>query len=85
VGAYVSGLTGSGLTLTYNNGTPQVIARNGFFAAATGVAIGTPYRVAIASQPASQTCVLSNAKGTVAGANVTSISVFCPQPVGRRA
>jgi 6-phosphogluconolactonase (cycloisomerase 2 family) len=30
-----------------------------------------------------QTCVLSNGSGTIATANVASISVYCPKPVGR--
>jgi 6-phosphogluconolactonase (cycloisomerase 2 family) len=83
--AYVSGLTGTGLTLTYNGGTPVAINRNGPTVMASSLAIGTLYAVAIAGQPANpaQTCVLSNGSGTIATANVTSISVYCPNPVGR--
>ena len=84
---YVSGLTGTGLTLTYNGGSPVAISRNGPTVMASAVAIGTPYTVAISGQPASptQTCILSNGSGTVTTANATSISVYCPNPVGRLA
>lgn len=83
VGGYVSGLAGSGLTLNYNGGAPISVSGNGGFTAATGVAVGTTYSVAIAAQPTNpaQTCVLSNGGGSVGTANVASIIVFCPQAV----
>jgi 6-phosphogluconolactonase (cycloisomerase 2 family) len=83
--AYVSGLAGSGLTLSYNGGAPIAVSRNGAFTAASGLAIGTAYSVAVVGQPTNpaQTCVLSNGSGAVATANVTSIMVFCPQAVGQ--
>jgi 6-phosphogluconolactonase (cycloisomerase 2 family) len=85
VGGHVSGLAGSGLTLSYNGGAPLAVPRNGAFTAAINVAIGTAYTVAIVNQPTnpSQPCTLSNGSGTVGTVNVTSISVFCPQSVGR--
>lgn len=85
VGGYVSGLAGSGLTLSYNGGAPIAVSRNGAFIAASGLAIGTTYSVALVGQPTNpaQTCVLSNGSGAVGTANVTSISVFCPQAVGQ--
>jgi 6-phosphogluconolactonase (cycloisomerase 2 family) len=87
IGGYVAGLTGSGLTLSYNGGAAIAISRNGAFTSATGVTTGTAYSVTIVGQPTSpaQTCTLSNGSGTVASANVTSVNVFCPQPVGRLA
>ena len=85
VGGYVSGLAGSGLTLSYNGGAPMAVSRNGAFVAASGLAIGTTYSVALVGQPTNpaQTCELSNGSGAVGTANVTSISVFCPQAVGQ--
>jgi len=83
LGGYVSGLTGSGLKLTYN-GTPLPITRNGAFTASTAVTTGTSYTIAVATQPTNpaQTCVVSNGSGTVGTANVTSVRVFCPQAAG---
>jgi hypothetical protein len=82
--AYVSGLAGSGLALSYNGGAAISVTRNGALIFASGVAIGTPYSLAIAGQPTSpaQTCVLSSASGTVGTTNAT-ISVLCPQSVGQ--
>lgn len=83
VGGYVSGLTGSGLELTYNGG-PFPVSRNGAFTASTAVTTGSTYTVTIATQPTNpaQTCAVSNGTGTVSTADVTSVRVFCPQAVG---
>lgn len=83
VGGYVSGLAGSGLSVSYNGRAAIPVSRNGGFIAASGLAIGTVYSVAIVAQPTNpaQTCVLSNGSGTVGTANVASIMVFCPQAV----
>jgi 6-phosphogluconolactonase len=84
VGGYVSGLTGSGLKLSYN-GAPLPISRNGAFTASTAVTTGSTYMIAIATQPTNpaQTCVVSNGSGTIEAASVTSVRVFCPQAAGR--
>ena len=37
----------------------------------------SPYSVTIFTQPAGQTCTVSNGGGTLAGANVTGVSVSC--------
>lgn len=78
---YVAGLTGPGLTLSYNGGTP--IAINGPIILASNVPYGTAYSVAIASQPTNpaQTCTISNPSGTVGTFDV-SVLVYCPRPVG---
>lgn len=96
VSGYVAGLTGSGLTLSYNGGTPVAITRDGAIRLATNVPIGTNYSVAIAHQPTNpaQTCAISNPSGTVAlqsarqftvGGVTTfdvSVLVYCPRPIG---
>ena len=96
VSGYVAGLTGSGLTLSYNGGAPVAITRDGPIRLATNVPIGTNYSVAIANQPTNpaQACAISNSSGTVAlqsarqftAGGVTtfdvSVLVFCPRAVG---
>lgn len=84
LGGYVSGLTGSGLKLSYN-GAPLPISRNGAFTASTAVTTGSTYMIAIATQPTNpaQTCVVSNGSGTIETASVTSVRVFCAQAAGR--
>jgi len=84
VGGYVAGLNGSGLSLSYNGGTAVGISRNGAFTSVTDAATGSTYSVTIVSQPTNpaQTCTVNNGSGTVGTANVTSISVYCPQAIG---
>lgn len=80
---YVAGLIGSGLTLSYNGGTPVAITPNGAIVLAANVPIGTTYSVAIANQPANpaQTCTISNPSGAVGNFDI-SVLVYCPRTVG---
>jgi 6-phosphogluconolactonase len=84
VGGYVSGLVGSGLTVSYNGGAPIAVARNGAITFAQSAPAGTQYSVAVAGEPGGpqQKCTVANGSGTVGNANVTSISVYCPQAAG---
>ena len=79
---YVAGLTGSGLTLSYNGGTPVAMTRNGANILATNIPSGTEYSVAIANQPTNpaQTCTISDPNGTVS--LDVSVLVYCPRAVG---
>ncbi len=80
---YAAGLTGSGLTLSYNGGTPVAITRNGAITLAPNLPIGTEYSVAIGNQPTNptQTCTISNPSGAVSNFDV-SVLVYCPRAVG---
>jgi 6-phosphogluconolactonase (cycloisomerase 2 family) len=80
----VAGLTGSGLTLSYNGGVPVAISRNGLFTLAPAVLVGTKYSVGVATQPTNpaQTCAVSNGSGVVGNGDVFSVLVYCPQAVG---
>ncbi len=80
---YVGELTGSGLTLSYNGGTPVAITRNGAITLAMNLPVGTKYSVAVANQPTNpaQTCTISNGSGAVGNFDV-SVLVYCPQAVG---
>ena len=78
VGGNVSGLTGSGLVLSLNAGAQTLpVAASGAFTFPTGLADTSPYAVTIGTQPAGQTCTVSNGSGTIAGANVTNVAVAC--------
>ena len=81
VGGVVGGLAGSDLILR-NNGTDDLtVTEDGAFTFATAIESGRTYEVSIAAQPTSpaQECTVtaSTAAGTVAEANVTSVSVQC--------
>lgn len=87
VGGSVSGLSGNNLRIEYDGDNVSLpaaltVAANGSFvfdAATTSAVTGTVYRLRILDQPTgpAQTCVLTGATGTVAGADVSSVRVVC--------
>ena len=78
VGGTVSGLVGTGLVLQVNGSGNLTIPANGTYAF-PGVVTGTAYAVTVLTQPATpaQSCVVTNGSGSVAGADVTNITVTC--------
>jgi hypothetical protein len=76
VGGQVSGLTGT-VTLQNNGADDLVVGANGSFTFSTALADGSGYAVTVASQPAGQTCTVTNGGGTIAGADVTNVTVTC--------
>ena len=76
VGGSVFGLSGT-LVLENNGGDNLTINSNGSFTFATPVAQGAPYNVTVLTQPATQTCTVTNGSGTMGGANVTNVGVNC--------
>ena len=79
VSGEVSGLAGTGLVLQNNGGDNIAVSANGTFTFTTAVAVGAGYSVTVKIQPTGpmQTCTANNNTGTMAGANVTSVSVIC--------
>ncbi len=82
VGGTLSGLAGNGLVLTNNAGDDLTLnaVNNGAFSFVTTVASGGAYAVAVKTQPngvAGETCAVASGDGTVAGADVTTVSVTC--------
>ena len=87
VGGAASGLAGAGLILTLNGGADLAVGGTGPFTFATPLANGASYTVAVKTQPVNpaQTCIVTNATGTVSGAPVSNVSVACTtntEPVG---
>ena len=78
VSASVTGLTGSGLTLTLNGASPTSAATNGTFALGAKLLSGATYAVAVQAQPTnpSQTCTVTAPGTTIAGGDVT-VPVAC--------
>ncbi len=77
IGGTASGLTGPGLVLQ-NNGTDDLeVPADGEFSFATPILDGQTYAITVRSQPASESCSVSNAQGTVAGAPITDVEVTC--------
>jgi hypothetical protein len=80
VGGTVSGLAGTGLSLSLNAGAQTLpVGANGSFTFPTGLANGAAYAVTVGTQPSTpaQTCTVGNGSGNIAGANVTNITVTC--------
>ncbi len=76
VGGTISGLTGS-LALQ-NNGTDTLTrSSSGAFTFATPVATGATYNVTVQTQPAGQTCTVTNGSATIGATNVTNVGVAC--------
>ncbi len=79
VGGTVSGLEGSGLVLQNNGGDDLSITANGSFVFAEPLMDGDDYSVTVFGQPTSpaQSCSVTNAAGTIGGADITNIQVDC--------
>ena len=78
LGGSLSGLdSGKTLVLRNNGGSDLALAANGSFRFSGTVVNGDSYTVDVTTQPADQSCSVSNASGTVSGANVADIVVAC--------
>ena len=79
VGGTVTGLDGNGLVLQLNGGDDLAVSNDGIFTFTSELADAAAYEVTVATQPSSpsQTCTIGSGNGTIAGANVTTISVTC--------
>jgi Bacterial Ig-like domain/Putative esterase len=79
IGGTVSGLSGT-VVLQDNGGDDLNVGTNGSFTFATKIAAGGAYHVTVANNPTGEVCTVSGGSGTVASANVTSVSVTCAAP-----
>jgi len=78
VGGSVAGLSsGTSMTLLDNGTDSLSVSANGVFTFKTALATGAPYRVTVSVQPTGETCIVTNASGTIASANVTNVTVAC--------
>jgi hypothetical protein len=78
VGGAISGLNAGGLVLLDAGfDTLTVAANSTSFTFGTGLITGTPYGVAVQTQPTGETCTVTSGSGTIASANVSNVSVAC--------
>jgi hypothetical protein len=78
IGGNVSGLAPSTTVVLQNNGGNNLsVSANGPFTFSNQLASGAAYSVTVLTQPAGQTCTVTNGSGTVAAANVTNVGVDC--------
>lgn len=77
VGGSVSGLANSGLVLANGTDTRAVTAAATVFTMPASLATGASYAITVQAQPTGEHCSVSNATGTIAGANVSNVAVAC--------
>ena len=75
----VTGLTGGSVVLQDNGADNKTVSTNTTFTFDTAVPSGGAYSVVVLTQPSSptQTCVVTNASGTVGGTDVINVAVAC--------
>ncbi len=76
VGGTVSGLSGT-LVLQNNEDDDLTLMEDGEFTFTTALADGAAYAVTILTQPSGQTCTPTSNTGTIAAADVTSVTITC--------
>jgi hypothetical protein len=77
VGGSVTGLVGS-VALQLNGIYNVTLSTNGLFTFRDNpIPNNTPFSVTVLTQPASQTCTIANATGTISGTDVTNVAVTC--------
>src|ERR1700722_2786404 len=76
IGGTITGLSGS-VVLQDNGGDSLTLMANGTFAFTGPLASGAAYNVSVFLQPLGETCSVTNATGSVAGGNVTNVTVTC--------
>ena len=79
IGGSVSGLaSGASVTLLDNGGDREKVTYPATsFTFPTALNSGAMYAVTVGTQPAGETCTVTNGTGTVASANISNVSVTC--------
>ena len=75
IGGTTNGLTGT--VVLQNNGGDNLSVTAGTFIFDTSLSEGATYNVTVLTQPAGQTCAVTDSSGTVATADITDINVTC--------
>jgi hypothetical protein len=77
VGGTVSGLA-AGTAVTLSNGSLLLpVATSGPFAFPGALVAGTPYEIAVATQPVGLTCTVTNGSGSVSAGSESAVTVTC--------
>lgn len=79
IGGTVTGLQGTGLVLSNNNGDDLSVPADGSFQFKTKIASGAGYNVTVRSQPnnPTQACTVGSPSGTVSTGDVATVVVSC--------
>ena len=78
VGGHVAGLSsGKSLVLQNNGGDNLTVSANGVFAFAASLTTATAYNVTILTQPAGQSCTVTNGAGSFTVGSVFTVKINC--------
>lgn len=78
VGGSISGLTTSGLVLLNNGGDALSVSANAAqFTMNAGVAYGSPYAIAVQSEPMGLVCAVSNGAAVMGARDIADVSIDC--------
>ena len=75
--ATVSGLSGSGLVLSVNGTAVSIASGVSSATLASSLQTGSAYTVSVQTQPTGLSCSVTNGTGTIATANVSTVSINC--------
>ena len=78
IGGTASGLSSGGSVVLLDNGTDALtVSANGSFTFATPLAGGASYTVTVGTQPAGESCQVTNGGPAMVSASVTNVAVTC--------
>jgi hypothetical protein len=77
VGGTISGLTGNGLVLADGTDTTSPAPAATTFTFPTKLASAASFNVTVTSQPAGQTCTVSNGTGVILTSSVSNVALTC--------
>ena len=78
IGGAIAGLAaGASVVIQDNGGDALTLPANATFVFPTKVPAGASYAVTVLTQPAGQTCSVTNGSGTVSSADVTNVAIAC--------
>ena len=77
VGGTISGLTGSGLVLANGTDTTSPAPGATAFTFPTKMASAASFNVTVSTQPAGQTCTVSNGTGVILTSSVSNVVITC--------
>ena len=81
VSGNLTGLTSGASIVLSVDGQNQTLNQNGGYTTSLSLSTGSSYSIAIAKQPAGETCSVTNGSGTIGSSNANNIQIACtPNP-----
>ena len=78
VGGILSGLASGESLVAQNNGTDDLtLSSDGAFSFPLALTSGSSYSVTVLTNPASETCAVTNGAGTISSSDINNVSIVC--------